>query len=497
MKQPKKVGIWIRVSTDFQVKDESPEHHEKRARYYAEAKDWDVAEVYRLDAVSGKSIIDQPEAKRMLRDIRSGHITGLIFSKLARLARNTKELLEFADIFKECNADLISLQESIDTSTPAGRLFYTMIAAMAQWEREEISERVAASVPVRARMGKQTGGAASFGYEWKDKRLAPSEKEAPVRKLMYELFIKYRRRKAIATKLNEMGHRTRNGSKFTVTTIDRLLRDPTAKGQRIANYTQSLGNNKKWVTKPKEDWIIVPCPAIVSEDLWNECNSILDAQFNSKKRPGRTAKHLLSGFVHCTCGKKMYVYYETSATYKCKPCKVKVGESDLDDIFHTQLKSFLLNDTDPTEYLHQSNTLISERTTLLFTLQKEQAKLIKDVDQYIKLRVQEELTREQFATYCKPLQEQLTQVQERIPQLEAEIDFLKIQQLSSDTILQEATDLYSRWGSMAFEERRGIVELITDKIIVGKTDINLSLAYTPSLENAGNSSRNFKDSYSQ
>ncbi len=57
-----------------------------------------------------------PETKSMLEDIRSGHISALIFSKLARLARNTKELLEFAEIFRECNADLISLAESIDTS---------------------------------------------------------------------------------------------------------------------------------------------------------------------------------------------------------------------------------------------------------------------------------------------------------------------------------------------------------------------------------------------
>ena len=49
----KRVGIWIRVSTEDQVKGESPEHHERRARLYAEAKGWHVAEVYRLDAVSG------------------------------------------------------------------------------------------------------------------------------------------------------------------------------------------------------------------------------------------------------------------------------------------------------------------------------------------------------------------------------------------------------------------------------------------------------------
>ena len=108
MNNEKPVGIWIRVSTEDQAKGESPKHYEKRALLYVQSKDCKIKEVYHLEAVSGKSVMNLPETKRMLSDIESGYITGIIFSKLARLTRNTKELLEFDEIFREYNADLIS-----------------------------------------------------------------------------------------------------------------------------------------------------------------------------------------------------------------------------------------------------------------------------------------------------------------------------------------------------------------------------------------------------
>lgn len=485
-KGSKRVGIWIRVSTEDQVRGESPEHHERRGRLYAESKGWDVIDVYRLDAISGKTIIELPEAKRMIADIRSGHISGIIFSKLARLARNTKELLEFSEIFRDCGADLISLAESIDTSTPAGRLFYTVIAAMTQWEREEIAERVRVSVPIRAQLGKPLGGQASFGYQWKDKKLIPDEKEAPVRKLMYELFREHKRKKSVARILNEKGYRTRNGSKFSDTTVDRLLRDPVAKGIRRANYTRSSDSSKAWELKPESEWVLQEVEAIVSEDLWDECNAALDAQREKGKRTTQRTLHLFAGLTYCACGPKMYVL-SNSPKYTCQKCRNKIPKDDLEVVFIEQIKHFSVSPKEISSHLERANITIQTKAELLKVLETEREKLHGEIEKLHDLYQSGMIDKHGFGAKYHPWADRLRQLDDEIPAVQAGLDVMKISQLSEEEIILGAKDLYERWPTLPDEEKRQIIEAITEKIIVGKDEVEINLYYAPPAPSSGHS----------
>ena len=486
----KKVGIWLRVSTEDQAKGQSPKHHEARGKMYAQSKGWNVIEIYHLEGVSGKSVVDHPEAQRMLKDIQRGHITGLIFSKLARLARNTKQLLEFAEFFKKNNADLISLEENIDTSSPAGRLLYTMIAALSEWEREEIASRVKSSVLVRAKQGKPLGGAPPLGYHWVNKELKINPEEAPVRKLIYELFLKHKRYAVVAKELNNQGYRTRRGAKFSHTTLFRMLKDPVVIGVRRVNYSNAVAKRGEiGRIKPKEEWIMIPSPPLISEELYNQCQAIIEDITKRHKQAPRTTKHIFAGYIYCgKCtnpdrnrdNKRLKMYVRSKETkYICNGCRNKISKDDIEAIFTAQINSFLFDENQVQFHLEQQKDAINTKVNEIQQLEQTVEKLDHKMDSLMDLFHSGELPKKGFNKYYTPLSEQHEQVQIHKSKLQGEIDAMKVQLHSNDAVIHEARNLQQSWNTLGTKEKRSIVEVVLESIIIYSDEVEINLKDLP------------------
>ncbi len=474
------VGIWIRVSTEEQAKGEAPEHHLERAKMYAIARGWNIVEVYDLAGQSGKAVVEHPEAKRMMADVKRGHIQALLFSKLARLSRNLREVQDFGDFFRVNNADLVSLNESIDTSTAGGRMFFHLLGVFAQWEREEIVERVNASVITRAKMGKPINGMAPYGYRWVDKKLVPHPDEAPIRSKAYDLFRQHRRKGTVAKLLNASGYRTRAQKLWTDVHVRRLLVESSAKGLYFFNRIKKNGDWKS-SEKPESEWGQVECEPIVPEPLWNEVNQIIEEQGKVNRFPGKLPAHTFSNLAWCACGGKMYVRSGTPK-YLCRKCNNKIPIADFEAIFHQELQVFFTAPEKLAAHLTQANLALAEKEQLLTSHQQSIQQVREQMTRTHKLYLDGHITGQGFGEFYRPAEERLTQLTKELPKLQAEVDYLKVNTLSADAVMTEARALYGRWPTLPTDEKRKIAESLCQRIQIGQGEIEITLSYLPTSE---------------
>jgi len=465
------------VSSEDQARGESPHHHEERARLYAQSKGWEVIEVYDLAGVSGKTVAEHPEAKRMLKDVARNHITGLIFSKLARLARNTRELLDFSEYFRKHDADLISLQESIDTSTPAGRLFYTMIAAMAQWEREEIGERVKASISIRAKLGKSINGKAPYGYRWQDRKLVQVPEEAANIRKIFDLFVEHKRKGVVAGKLNDSGCRSRRGRLWQDSTVLRILTEPSCRGTYYVNRYRKTGSWRMEL-KPESEWGLIPCEAIISEKVWENVSRILENQVKRPRKPGKPPVHLFAGLAICACGARMYVPSNTPK-YVCFKCRNKIPIIDLEAIFHDELKVYFADKDAIGEQLKQATAQVADKTKALAVHRQEMQRVKDEMERTHRLYLDEEINGKTFGNLYRPLEQRLEQLTRELPRMEADSDILKVNQLTAAELAEEADDFYKQWPQMDAGDKRRIVENIVREVRVGQNEIDITFSCSP------------------
>jgi len=194
---------------------ESIEFQLERLRTWAASVGLEIAYEYYDEDVSGKSQDGRPELEKAIS--HACRIRGiLIVYSLSRLARNVKDAIEIVERLDRCGADIASLTERIDTSTPTGRFFFTVMAGLAQLEREQLAERTSDAMRRHQATGRRMSrpDRCPYGYEVHDQDdsvIVPAVEEQHVIKLIKTARDDGMSLRSIAAHLDDLGYRRREG----------------------------------------------------------------------------------------------------------------------------------------------------------------------------------------------------------------------------------------------------------------------------------------------
>ena len=219
---------YVRVSTDQQAeRGVSLEAQAEKIRAMAVVHNSALAEIIVDGGESAKSL-NRPGMARLLTMVDAGEVETVIIAKLDRLTRSVKDLCTLLERFERRGVALVSVAESLDTSSAAGRLVLNIMTSVSQWEREAIGERTRDAMRHKRSNGERVGNI-RYGY-----RLAADgrhlEKDPGEQAALAEIR-RLRREggtlRAIASALNHRALKTRRGTAWRLESVARALKVDT------------------------------------------------------------------------------------------------------------------------------------------------------------------------------------------------------------------------------------------------------------------------------
>jgi site-specific DNA recombinase len=210
---------YIRVSTDKQ--EMSLEVQREKIQAMATVRGAELADVI-VDTESGKTL-DRPGAQRLLDLVRRGEVQAVIIAKLDRLTRSVADLANLTDLFNRKSVALVSVAETLDTGSAAGRMVMNIMATVAQWEREVISERTSDVLQSKRRRGERAGNI-PYGFRLAEgSRLVADESEQHVISTAREYRRQGKSLRDIAAILNAANLKTRKGTPWRFQYVANVL----------------------------------------------------------------------------------------------------------------------------------------------------------------------------------------------------------------------------------------------------------------------------------
>lgn len=216
---------YIRVSTTQQAEEGvSLEAQQARIAAYCLANDLDLVDVYVDAGISGKRADNRPALQSALT-AACQHKAALVVYSLSRLARSIEDTISIAKRLERASADLVSLTEKIDTTTAAGKMIFRMLAVLAEFERDLVSDRTKVAMSHKKAQSQRVGSI-PFGYELAadGSTLIANHVEQDIIAAIHDLRTQGLSLKAIAQHLTDSGIPTKKGNAtWTHTAIARIL----------------------------------------------------------------------------------------------------------------------------------------------------------------------------------------------------------------------------------------------------------------------------------
>lgn len=498
----KKVAIYARVSTIEQAEEGySIDEQIRVLNEFCERKGYRVYDEYVDRGISGKNIKGRPAIQRLLMDAEKKKFDVVLVWKMNRLARKSLDLMNIVERLNSKNIAFRSYTESYQTETSTGKLQFQLMAAVAEYERNNIAENVKMGMIARAKEGRWNGGQV-LGYDLieipnnnkkrKDTELVINETEATIIRVIFQMYTSGHGYKSIANCINKKGYRTKKGKTFSLNAIKTIVTNPVYAGYIRYNVRRDWNEKRRNNINP--DPIIQKGrhEPIIKEEEWQVAKNV----FKSRScKPSRIydGEFPLTGIMRCpVCGAGMVIcrttnkrkdgtkhvleYYVCGAwknkgTLVCRSNGVRTNYADK---FVLEKLQQLMNSDNLIKELVKN---VNERNKKTFApLQKEYdiyEKQLKELEQkqskIFDAYIDEMISKAMYNDKVEKIENEVKHLKNLMEPLKQQIHGNTTKDVSYETVKEVLLNFSNAFQSaLTREQRKRLLHLLVHKITIGE-----------------------------